>query len=141
MLTILIHHQFSRNLVIERGKLYFICGILVYIKFDIFSEIFYSNVSSSRESSRAGTYSKKVTYEVGSTVLPSSIMKSSKQQIEPKSKGWSSKILNQNNVTRQRILSKLKIILKFFKDQEVETGEEIQKSEPEDIIQTIYYVW
>jgi len=28
----------------------------------------------------------------------------------------------------------------FWKDQEDETGEVIQKSEPEDIIQTIYYV-
>ena len=61
----------------------------IWINFLFLSEVFYSNVSSSRESSRAGTYSKKVTYEVGSTVLPSSIMKP-KPPIEDKSKGLSS---------------------------------------------------
>ena len=86
VLTILIHHQFSRNLVTERGNT---------VIFDHFynlwsSEVFYSNISSSRESSRAGTYSKKVTYEVGSTVLPSSIMKPIKPPTEENSKGLSS---------------------------------------------------
>ena len=60
-------------------------------------------------------------------------MKPIKSPTEEHSKGLSSKLNKYFAAFRFSIFE-------FWKDQEVETGEVIQKSEPEDIIQTIYYV-
>ena len=128
VLTILIHHQFSRNLVTERGNTDNLIIFIIAVQVKFFIQTFHHlEKVLELEHTQRKWHMKSV---LRCYPRPSWSLSNHQQKKIPKD--W---------VRKWKIfLQDFSSIFEFWKDEEVETGEVIQKSEPEDIIQTIYYV-
>ena len=128
VLTILIHHQFSRNLVTERGNTDILIIFIISDQVKFFIQTFHhlEKVLELEHTQRKWRMKSVQRFYRRPLWSPSN------HQQKKIPKDW---------VQNWKIfLQYFSSIFEFWKDQEVETGEVIQKSEPEDIIQTIYYV-
>ena len=129
VLTILIHHQFSRNLVTERGNTDNLIIFIISDQVKFFIQTFHhlEKVLELEHTQRKWRMKSVQRFYRRPLWSPSN----HQQKKIPKDwvQNW------------KLFLQYFSSIFEFWKDEEVETGEVIQKSEPEDIIQTIYYVW